>query len=206
MNVLTSGLPLPNYNFGRILVFNIVWTFTNVFFHVVLGVLIAVALNTKNLPGKRIYRSLFVIPWALPSLVSGMVWANMWHDRYGAVNLCCRIGLPGNIRWLPDTTPVVNLPTDRAGASLVVLRGADCQRLAGLAVHDVHCHRCVAEYSGRAIRSRRRGWRLRLAEVLAHHAADDPARDGARHHDRHYDDVQPVQRHLLRDGRRAARA
>lgn len=111
VNVLTSGLPLPNYNFGRILVFNIVWTFTNVFFHVVLGVLIAVALNAKNLPGKRIYRSLFVIPWALPSLVSGMVWANMWHERYGAVNLLLqRVGLPGNIRWLQETTPVVNLP------------------------------------------------------------------------------------------------
>ncbi len=111
VSVLTSGLPLPNYNFGRILVFNLVWTFTNVFFHVTLGILIAVALNAKNLPGKRFYRSLFVIPWALPSLVSGMVWANMWHQRYGAVNLLLqKIGLPGNTAWLDNPNPVVNLP------------------------------------------------------------------------------------------------
>jgi len=60
-----GGLPIPNYSFGRILVFNIVWTFVNVFLHVTLG----------------------IIPWALPSLVSGMVWNNMWHERFGAVNL-----------------------------------------------------------------------------------------------------------------------
>lgn len=111
MRILQSGLPLPNFSFGRILVFNILWTFVNVFFHVALGILIAVALNTKELPGKRIYRSLFVIPWALPSLVSGMVWHNMWHEQFGAVNLLLQeLRLPGTIRWLQETTPVINLP------------------------------------------------------------------------------------------------
>ncbi len=106
-----GGLPIPNYSFGRILVFNIVWTFVNVFLHVTLGILVAVALNTKNLPGKRLYRSLFIIPWALPSLVSGMVWNNMWHERFGAVNLLLQeLGLPGNIRWLQETQPVINIP------------------------------------------------------------------------------------------------
>ncbi len=106
-----GGLPIPNYSFGRILVFNIVWTFVNVFLHVTLGILVAVALNIKNLPGKRLYRSLFIIPWALPSLVSGMVWNNMWHERFGAVNLLLQeLGLPGNIRWLQETQPVINIP------------------------------------------------------------------------------------------------
>ena len=106
-----GGLPIPNYSFGRILVFNTVWTFVNVFLHVTLGILVAVALNIKNLPGKRLYRSLFIIPWALPSLVSGMVWNNMWHERFGAVNLLLQeLGLPGNIRWLQETQPVINIP------------------------------------------------------------------------------------------------
>lgn len=111
IQVIGSGLPVTNYNFWRILVFNLVWTATNVFLHVALGILIAVALNTRDLPGKRIYRSLFVIPWALPSLISGMVWANMWHDKFGAVNqLLQQFGLPGDTRWLLDTNPIVNLP------------------------------------------------------------------------------------------------
>jgi arabinogalactan oligomer/maltooligosaccharide transport system permease protein len=111
IQVVTSGLPVTNYNFLRILVFNLVWTFVNVFLHVTLGILIAVALNVKGLPGRRIYRSLFVIPWALPSLIAGMVWANMWHDKFGAINLLLQaVGQAGHTRWLLDTHPFVNLP------------------------------------------------------------------------------------------------
>jgi arabinogalactan oligomer/maltooligosaccharide transport system permease protein len=111
IRVIVSGLPVTNYDFWRILVFNLFWTFVNVFLHVSLGTLIAVALNAKDLPGKRIYRSLFVIPWALPSLISGMIWANMWHDKFGGINLLLQeLGLRGDIRWLLETNPVVNLP------------------------------------------------------------------------------------------------
>ena len=111
VDVLVRGLPVPNYDFGRILVFNLLWTFLNVFLHVSIGILVAVALNTEDLPGKRIYRSLFVIPWALPSLVAGMIWGNMWHDKFGAMNLLLQqIGLRGDIRWLLETKPFVDLP------------------------------------------------------------------------------------------------
>lgn len=110
--ILGSGLPVPNFAFGRILMFNLLWTIINVFFHVTIGVAIAIALNTTNLPGKRLYRALFVIPWALPALISGMIWRNMWDERFGAVNLLLRqLGLPGgDTRWLLETTPVVNIP------------------------------------------------------------------------------------------------
>jgi arabinogalactan oligomer/maltooligosaccharide transport system permease protein len=111
VQILKSGLPVPNFNFGRILVFNIVWTFVNVFLHTTLGIAIALALNSEALPGKRIYRSLFVIPWALPALISGMVWHNMWHEQFGAINLLLQeLGMAGDVRWLLETDPVVNLP------------------------------------------------------------------------------------------------
>jgi arabinogalactan oligomer/maltooligosaccharide transport system permease protein len=111
IRVIASGLPVPNFNFARILVFNLFWTVVNVFFHVAIGILVALALNIEGMPGKRLYRSLFVIPWALPALISGMIWANMWHDQFGAVNLLLKeLGLPGDTRWLLETTPVVNLP------------------------------------------------------------------------------------------------
>lgn len=124
IDILWRGLPVPNFNFGRILVFNLFWTFTNVFFHVALGIIIALALNTEGLPGKRIYRSLFVIPWALPALISGMIWANMWNEQFGAVNLLLQqinvtlqqlglqesLSLPANTRWLLEPNPIINLP------------------------------------------------------------------------------------------------
>ena len=111
VDVIVKGLPVTNYNFLRIFVFNLFWTLVNVALHVSIGIAVALIVNMEKMPAKKLYRSLFVIPWALPSLVSGMLWANMWHDKFGAVNLLLQqIGLKGNIRWLLDPTPIVNLP------------------------------------------------------------------------------------------------
>jgi arabinogalactan oligomer/maltooligosaccharide transport system permease protein len=111
IDVIVRGLPVTNYNFFRIFVFNLFWTFVNVFLHVSIGIAVALIINMDKMPAKRLYRSLFVIPWALPSLVAGMMWANIWHDKFGAFNLLLQdLGFKGDIRWLLDTAPVVNLP------------------------------------------------------------------------------------------------
>ncbi len=111
VNVIVKGLPVTNYNFLRIFVFNLFWTLVNVSLHVAIGIAVALMVNMEKMPAKKLYRSLFVIPWALPSLVSGMLWANMWHDKFGAVNLLLQqIGTRGDIRWLLDPAPIVNLP------------------------------------------------------------------------------------------------
>jgi len=111
VDVIVEGLPVTDYNFLRRFVFNLFWTLVNVTLHVTIGIAVALIVNMEKMPAKKLYRSLFVIPWALPSLVSGMLWANMWHDKFGAVNLLLQqIGLKGNIRWLLDPTPIVNLP------------------------------------------------------------------------------------------------
>jgi arabinogalactan oligomer/maltooligosaccharide transport system permease protein len=110
-DVIVKELPVTNYNFLRIFVFNLFWTLVNVTLHVSIGIAVALVLNIEKMPAKRLYRSLFVIPWALPSLVSGMLWANMWHEKFGAINLLLQqIGLKGDIRWLLDPSPIVNLP------------------------------------------------------------------------------------------------
>ncbi len=112
-DIIINGLPLTNYAFGRLLVFNVVWTFANVILHVSIGIFIALLLNTDGLPGKRFYRSLFVIPWALPALISGMMWHNLWHEKYGAINLLLHqwFNIPlGTPDWLNDINPIINLP------------------------------------------------------------------------------------------------
>jgi arabinogalactan oligomer/maltooligosaccharide transport system permease protein len=105
--VLTSSLAIENYNFGRLLAFNLVWTFSNVIFHVSLGVLIAMALNTKNLIGRGVYRALFVLPWAIPGYIAALTWRNMYDDRFGAINLLIDeingwlgTNFPTDTRWL----------------------------------------------------------------------------------------------------------
>jgi arabinogalactan oligomer/maltooligosaccharide transport system permease protein len=110
VKVLTSSLAIENYDFVRLLSFNIVWTVVNVFFHVSLGVLIALALNAKKLYGRRIYRALFVLPWAIPGYITALTWRNMYDDRFGAINQLLavineRIGtsFPTDTRWIEAT-------------------------------------------------------------------------------------------------------
>ncbi len=114
IKVITSQLALENYDFGRLLAFNITWTVTNVAVHVVLGVLIALALNSENLFGRRVYRVLFIIPWALPGYITALTWANMYDDRFGAINqLLAEVNqafgttLPTSTRWIEATTPPI---------------------------------------------------------------------------------------------------
>lgn len=114
--IITSSLALPNYDFSRMLTFNIIWAISNVFFHVVLGVLIALALNYKNLVGRRVYRALFVLPWAIPGYITALTWANMYDPRFGAFNQLLAIfneklgtSFPIDTRWLETTQVPISL-------------------------------------------------------------------------------------------------
>jgi arabinogalactan oligomer/maltooligosaccharide transport system permease protein len=104
---------IPNFSFWRTLAFNLVWTFTNVPVHVVIGVLIAVLLNTEGLWFKRFYRAIYVVPIILPTLVIATGWRNMYDANYGAINQAlAAIGglfnIPAEvfrIRWFQSVVP-----------------------------------------------------------------------------------------------------
>ncbi len=83
--------------FGR----TIAWTVINVFFHVTLGMGIALLLN-RQLALKGLYRTLLVIPWAMPMVVAGLVWKGEFHSQFGFVNLLlAKFGIQGPA-WLTD--------------------------------------------------------------------------------------------------------
>lgn len=103
VQIVTNELALPGYDFWYMLSFNLIWTFVNVFFHVGLGVAFAMLLNVKNLRFKRIYRAFYIIPWALPALISGMVWRNMFDKQFGAINQLLNL----EVDWINETTPPV---------------------------------------------------------------------------------------------------
>ena len=114
VKVITSSLAIENYDFGRLLTFNIVWTISNVVFHVTLGIIIALALNSKNLIGRRFYRAIFVLPWAIPGLITAFTWRNMFDRNFGAINqllalISNKFGLGWNtdIQWLATGQPPI---------------------------------------------------------------------------------------------------
>jgi arabinogalactan oligomer / maltooligosaccharide transport system substrate-binding protein/arabinogalactan oligomer / maltooligosaccharide transport system permease protein len=64
----------------------IIWTGTNIVFHVTLGVTLALLINRK-LPGSGIFRTLLILPWAIPQYIVALTWRGMFNYEYGAINL-----------------------------------------------------------------------------------------------------------------------
>ena len=50
-----------------------------------LGLLLALALN-KPIFGRRFYRSILVLPYAMPSVMSILIWGGMFNSEFGAIN------------------------------------------------------------------------------------------------------------------------
>lgn len=63
------------------------------------GLLLALALN-KPIIGRRIYRSILILPYAMPSVMSILIWGGMFNTEFGAVNEI----LGSNIAWFQDPT------------------------------------------------------------------------------------------------------
>lgn len=86
-------------SFWIILLRTVAWTVINVVAHVGFGIFYAIILD-RDLMFKSIYRTLLVIPWAIPQYIVVLIWKGMFNYRYGAVNLLLRkVGVPG-VAWL----------------------------------------------------------------------------------------------------------
>jgi arabinogalactan oligomer/maltooligosaccharide transport system permease protein len=101
VRIATSKLQIPNFEFLRLVLFNLWWAFSNVVVHIIIGVAVAVVLNTKGLRFRGIYRALFILPVVIPQIIVATVWRNMFDPDAGAVNLGLQ-GLGGLIGISPD--------------------------------------------------------------------------------------------------------
>lgn len=83
----------------------VLWTFINVVFHVVGGMILALLLN-REMKGRGLYRMIIIIPWAIPQIIAVLAWRGEFNFEYGFLNvILTRIGL-APIQWL--TTPGPN--------------------------------------------------------------------------------------------------
>lgn len=63
----------------------LVFTFWSVSLEVILGTIVALALNA-HMPGRGLLRASVMIPWAIPTIVSAQMWNWMFNDFYGVIN------------------------------------------------------------------------------------------------------------------------
>ncbi|MBK8251930.1 MAG: extracellular solute-binding protein [Polyangiaceae bacterium] len=87
IDILTAqgGALLTTGSFYVVLLVTLLWTFLNLFFHVTIGVSLALLLSKPALKLKAFYRVLLIVPWAVPSYITALVWKGMFDRQFGAV-------------------------------------------------------------------------------------------------------------------------
>ena len=81
---------------------NISFATLTVLLNTVAGVFLAVLLNNKSLRLRNLYRTLLIVPWALPSVITIQVWQGFLNQNFGAINrLLALLDIsPEPINWL----------------------------------------------------------------------------------------------------------
>ena len=94
------------------------WSVATLIGATVLGILAAQLLN-RPLPGRQLFRTLFLVPWVTPPVVSSIVWKTMFNQSLSPINDCLitlgildrPIGFLRNPAWRigPLSVPMVSL-------------------------------------------------------------------------------------------------
>jgi arabinogalactan oligomer/maltooligosaccharide transport system permease protein len=84
--------------FFRVLAWNLVFAFLSVVVTFALGLLLAITFNDVRMKGRKIYRSVIIIPYALPGFMTALVWRGMFNETFG-INKW----LPFDVSWQSST-------------------------------------------------------------------------------------------------------
>jgi arabinogalactan oligomer/maltooligosaccharide transport system permease protein len=135
VKVFTTS-PLSEVSFWALLGRTLLWTFSNVFFHVAGGFALALLLNNA-IRFKGFYRTLLVIPWAMPQVVAVLAMRGEFHSQNGFVNIIlsklaaafpflASLGI-GPVQWLSDypllTCTIINVWLGIPFMMVVILGG-----------------------------------------------------------------------------------
>jgi arabinogalactan oligomer/maltooligosaccharide transport system permease protein len=106
-----QGVGLSNYErlftnsaiagqFGAAFAWTLVFAAGSVLLTFALGFALALVLNDQRLKGRRVYRSLLIMPYAIPGFISLLVWSNFYNRDFGLINEM--LGL--SLNWFGDPT------------------------------------------------------------------------------------------------------
>ncbi|HHW02240.1 MAG TPA: sugar ABC transporter permease [Thermoanaerobacterales bacterium] len=93
------------YSIGRTTYFTVI----SVGLELVLGFLVALLLN-QEFKGRSLARTLLILPWALPTVVNGVLWTWIYDPNYGALNALLKsLGIISQYKnWLGTAFSAMN--------------------------------------------------------------------------------------------------
>ena len=80
LNLLAGGV-------ADLVIFELIWTITAVSLQTAFGVGVALMLSRAGVRFKGLWRTLFILPWAIPEFVGAIVWFNIFEPTNGWISL-----------------------------------------------------------------------------------------------------------------------
>ena len=77
----------------------VLWTVLNLVLHVGIGLMLALIIN-EDIKAKSFFRTVLILPWAVPQYITALTWRGMFNSEYGAVNLLLGNIFGMEIPWL----------------------------------------------------------------------------------------------------------
>lgn len=104
-----SWVGLDNYRevlassseFFPVLRWTIYWMILSTFLNVGFGMILALMLNHPGLPERNVYRTLLIIPWALPFILLVQVWTGIFNNQGPINEILLSLGFERQT-WLPQ--------------------------------------------------------------------------------------------------------
>lgn len=72
--------------FFDVLAWTVVWTLCASTLQVSLGICLAIIVIQKDIRFKRFFRTILILPWAVPGFVTILIFAGLFNDSFGAMN------------------------------------------------------------------------------------------------------------------------
>lgn len=73
--------------FISVLSWTLTWTFVATTLQIALGMFLAILTNDKRVKGKKLIRTVLILPWAVPGFVTIIIFSALFNDNFGAINL-----------------------------------------------------------------------------------------------------------------------
>lgn len=91
--------------FFSVLSWTLIWTFMATTLAIIVAMFLAILTNDKRLKFKKLIRTVFILPWAVPGFVTIIIFSALFNDNFGAINADIIQPLFGvTIPWLTSTT------------------------------------------------------------------------------------------------------
>ncbi len=96
--------PIWTQSLVSVVTWTVVWTLVATSLQIGLAMLLAVLVNDNRVRFKKLIRTIFILPWAVPSFMTALVFAAMFNDTFGAVNMQIMSKFGLMVPWLTDPT------------------------------------------------------------------------------------------------------